>query len=264
MTQRFDCLYREYKYFFLKRDLNIERMREAAGYLVGTHNFKNFCKIDRAKKVINYVREIMRFEITRTASVTGSEEPALQVYEFCLRGTAFLWHQVRFMVSVLFLVGQGLEEPSIVKDLLDPKRYPRRPVYSMAPETPLVLNDCAFEDLFYDHNQDIHERNIAQFLDVLQEQAVRTASVMTIIDQVRNVMVPRPASLPKTAFDGDEFIAFRRLHPEIPSNAPKKHIKIANLAVVGYGGAPEQVNLTDSAGDHGDDDADDDDFDGDE
>ena len=30
-----------------------------------------------------------------------------------IKGTAFLWHQVRCMVAVLFLIGQGLESPSV-------------------------------------------------------------------------------------------------------------------------------------------------------
>ncbi len=48
------------------------------------------------------------------------------------------------MVAVLFLVGQGLEPPSLVGELLDVERNPRRPAYQMAAETPLVLWDCIF------------------------------------------------------------------------------------------------------------------------
>ena len=42
------------------------------------------------------------------------------------------------------LVGQGLEKPSIVRELLDVEKNPRRPTYEMATDTPLVLWDCIF------------------------------------------------------------------------------------------------------------------------
>jgi tRNA pseudouridine38/39 synthase len=37
-----------------------------------------------------------------------------------IKGSAFLWHQVRCMVSVLFLIGQGLESPSVSKFFTKP------------------------------------------------------------------------------------------------------------------------------------------------
>lgn len=30
-----------------------------------------------------------------------------------IKGSAFLWHQIRCMVAVLFLIGQGLESPNV-------------------------------------------------------------------------------------------------------------------------------------------------------
>lgn len=51
------------------------------------------------------------------------------------------------MVAVLFLVGQRLEDPAVVSELLDTQRTPCRPSYVMAEEVPLVLWDCIFPDL---------------------------------------------------------------------------------------------------------------------
>ena len=48
------------------------------------------------------------------------------------------------MVAILFLVGQGLEAPSVVDDLLDISKTPSRPQYVMADDAPLVLWDCIF------------------------------------------------------------------------------------------------------------------------
>jgi tRNA pseudouridine38/39 synthase len=55
------------------------------------------------------------------------------VYYFHFVGNSFLWHQIRFMSSVLFMVGQGSEAVSIIEDLLSIEKYPSKPNYSMAP-----------------------------------------------------------------------------------------------------------------------------------
>lgn len=39
--------------------------------------------------------------------------------EFTISGEAFLWHQIRAIISVLFLVGQEKESPEIFDKLLD-------------------------------------------------------------------------------------------------------------------------------------------------
>ena len=35
-----------------------------------------------------------------------------------LVGKAYLWHQIRCIVSILFLVGEGREEPEVISELL--------------------------------------------------------------------------------------------------------------------------------------------------
>ncbi|PYH82886.1 pseudouridine synthase [Aspergillus uvarum CBS 121591] len=195
---RFSCRERHYKYFFTQpafsptpgplglmprandgtnarpkyREgwLDIEAMREAAKYFEGTHDFRNFCKLDVTKQIDNFSREIFRADIEMIdakntplgyvnepefCAVEGEQDSgssveltptAAKVYVFHLEGSAFLWHQVRHMVSVLFLVGQGLEPPTIVRDLLDASKNPRKPTYEMASDAPLVLWDCVYPD----------------------------------------------------------------------------------------------------------------------
>lgn len=36
-----------------------------------------------------------------------------KLWVFNIEGSAFLWHQVRCMVAVVFMVGQGLEDPDV-------------------------------------------------------------------------------------------------------------------------------------------------------
>ncbi|OAP59232.1 tRNA pseudouridine(38-40) synthase [Fonsecaea erecta] len=150
--------------------LDIEKMREAARKLVGAHDFRNLCKIDASKQMPSCVRRVTFADVVEFPETgrmfleheglnqTGSASSVLgkgmapgvsggpKVYTFCVHGSAFLWHQVRCMVAVLFLVGQGLEEPSIIDDLLDIEKNPRRPAYEMADDAPLVLWDCIFPD----------------------------------------------------------------------------------------------------------------------
>ena len=67
-----------------------------------------------------------------------------RTWAFVVHGSGFLWHQVRHMMAILFLVGQGLEPPSVVAELLDATKNPCKPAYTMAGEAPLVLWDCIF------------------------------------------------------------------------------------------------------------------------
>ena len=153
--------------------LDIEAMREAAKHFEGVHDFRNFCKLDTSKQIENFQRIIYHSDIelvdpksvplgfthrpefkaiadTDTdmdAESSGDSPPdAVKVYVFSLKGSAFLWHQVRHMVAILFLVGQGFESPSIVPDLLNTTKNPSKPQYEMASDAPLVLWDCIFPD----------------------------------------------------------------------------------------------------------------------
>ncbi|KAE8380982.1 pseudouridine synthase [Aspergillus bertholletiae] len=153
--------------------LDIEAMREAAKYFEGVHDFRNFCKLDTSKQIENFERIIYHSDIelldprssplgyVGQSGFQALEDPAAQknpgspegpsptpsqVYVFNLRGSAFLWHQVRHMVGILFLVGQGLEPPTIVPELLDITKNPRKPTYEMASDAPLVLWNCVFPD----------------------------------------------------------------------------------------------------------------------
>ncbi|KXZ47646.1 hypothetical protein GPECTOR_34g805 [Gonium pectorale] len=122
-------------------------MRRAAAYFVGEHDFRNFCKPDVAA-VRSFRRRIVSFTIdpVPTSSGEGGEH---QVFALTVRGSAFLWHQVRCMAAVLLLVGRRCEAPELVARLLDVEATPRKPQYSMAPEEPLLLYACGYEGLSF-------------------------------------------------------------------------------------------------------------------
>lgn len=140
--------------------LDIEAMRRAAKMFEGLHDFRNFCKVDPSKQITNFMRRIYEADIVEVddlassipylagpqyrnpTAAAGGRHP--KVYYFHVRGSAFLWHQIRCMVAILFLVSQGLEPPEVVTRLLDAAANPRRPNYVLADDAPLVLWDCIF------------------------------------------------------------------------------------------------------------------------
>ena len=44
-SARFDCQSRTYKYFFPRGLLDLQRMEDGGQNLVGSHDFRNFCKV---------------------------------------------------------------------------------------------------------------------------------------------------------------------------------------------------------------------------
>ena len=143
-SARFDCVYRHYKYFFtlgapstlvwqpeslsqFSGRLDLDRMRDAAARLVGEHDFRNMCKVDASKQITNFRRRIDGATIDPVCrgwsdrpipapDPHSTDEP---MYVLNLRGSAFLYHQVRHIMAVLFMVGARLEDPSIVDELLN-------------------------------------------------------------------------------------------------------------------------------------------------
>ena len=151
-SYRFNCVQRTYKYFFPRGDLNLSLMNEAGELLLGSHDFRNFCKMDVAHGVVNYTRNLTLVQAV-PLDKSDQEPTPYQMCELTVRGKAFLWHQIRCIVSVLFRIGAGKESPEVIKDLLDVEANPRRPQYTMASEIPLNLFHVDFDqnvDWVYD------------------------------------------------------------------------------------------------------------------
>jgi tRNA pseudouridine38-40 synthase len=118
---RFDAVSREYRYtifnqplrspltrrfaYHFPRPLDVAAMNEAAGVLVGSHDFAAF---GRAPQGDNTVREVYRAQWT-------SEEPF--VY-FDVVANAFLYRMVRNLVGTLLLVGTGELSPAGFEEIL--------------------------------------------------------------------------------------------------------------------------------------------------
>ncbi|KAG2043744.1 pseudouridine synthase, partial [Suillus americanus] len=153
-SARFNCKHRHYKYFFTSHGLDVSLMQSAANRLVGEHDFRNLCKLDPGKQITNFHRCVIRAQINPVSPESDGDN---RVYVFDLVGSAFLYHQVRHIMAVLFLVGTGLEQPSIISALMNvchaesnslpESQLPlvdRKPEYQMADALPLMLWDCAY------------------------------------------------------------------------------------------------------------------------
>ena len=158
-SSRFDCTSRRYEYHFTRvhivrgefgrsepeEILDVEKMREACGKLVGTHDFRNFCKMN-VKDCHDYKRHIKECRIEKR-SVERTAGAFLRETDWVLiiEGSSFLWHMVRCIAAVLFQVGLRADTPDIIDELLDLTKTPRKPLYAMAPEHSLVLVGCEYD-----------------------------------------------------------------------------------------------------------------------
>ncbi|EDV24213.1 uncharacterized protein TRIADDRAFT_26740, partial [Trichoplax adhaerens] len=130
-SARFNTVSRTYKYYFPRANMNIEAMNEAAQRLKGEHDFRNFCKMDLAN-VSNFRREILSIKVQSIETPYVLQNQGFEMCEIIVCGKAFLWHQVRCMVAILFLIGQGLEDANIINYMLDIEKCNKKPQYGMA------------------------------------------------------------------------------------------------------------------------------------
>ncbi|NXX41414.1 PUS3 synthase, partial [Tricholaema leucomelas] len=175
-SARFSCLQRTYRYFFPCAGLDVALMNAAAQRFVGTHDFRNLCKMDVANGVLTFQRTIRSAAVTWVQEGAGSSEPQdpFRLCQFEVTGQAFLYHQVRCMMAILFLIGQGMESPEVIDELLDVEKNPQKPQYSMAVEFPLVLYDCEFENLQWIYDRDVQEFNVTHLQQLWASHAVKT------------------------------------------------------------------------------------------
>ena len=149
--------------------------------MMGRHDFRNLCKMN-CEQVYNFERVLVRGKLVSPQKVyvvsmqkdergedagvgdeNGQEQCKRSILiqesncttppsprDIChveIVGQAFLWHQIRCIMSVLFYIGRGLESPTLVQQLLDVQTNPAKPSYEMASETALVLHECTFGQL---------------------------------------------------------------------------------------------------------------------
>ncbi|XP_050437562.1 tRNA pseudouridine(38/39) synthase [Adelges cooleyi] len=164
-SARFDCTSRTYKYWFPRGNLDIDIMNNAVQHVVGTHDFRNLCKMDVANGVTNFTRRIISANVKLCSNNDQfSKSRGYDMCELTIVGQAFLWHQIRCIVAVLVLIGQHKENECVITNLLNIDNCPRKPQYSLASDLPLNLFYCQFENV----NWIIDNESVTEVISTLQ------------------------------------------------------------------------------------------------
>ncbi len=123
----------------VRRPLDLEAMREAAGPLPGLHDFLSFC---RPRAGATTVRELQEIAVRRT------DEGLVEVQ---LRADAFCHSMVRSIVGSLVRVGAGQRPPQWLRGRLDER--------SRSAETPLApAHGLVLEEVLYPADEELAER----------------------------------------------------------------------------------------------------------
>lgn len=121
---------RRHDTYFYYYPLDAPRMREAASYLVGEHDFKSFCSVHTCAETT--VRTIYSLDVVRDADLITIR----------VTGGGFLYNMVRIIAGTLIEVGSGAREPKEVEDIL--KQKDRGAAGPTAPACGLTMIGIAF------------------------------------------------------------------------------------------------------------------------
>ena len=94
---------------FVYMPLDVEKMQEAARYIVGEHDFKSFCS--SRSQVENTVRTVYSLNVTKEGDMI----------KIRVQGNGFLYNMVRIIAGTLMKVGLGVYPPEHVAEIIEAK-----------------------------------------------------------------------------------------------------------------------------------------------
>ena len=92
--------------YFYHYPLDVEKMKKAASYLEGEHDFKSFCAIGAQVKTT--VRTIYACDVEKEGDIITIR----------VTGNGFLYNMVRIIAGTLIEVGNGKYPPEHIKEIL--------------------------------------------------------------------------------------------------------------------------------------------------
>ena len=140
-------LYAHFCYF----NLDLDKMREAAAYLVGEYDFKSFCTVRTQAE--ETVRTIYSLDITKQDDMITIR----------ISGSGFLYNMVRIIAGTLLEVGMGAYPPEHVEEILDARD--RQAAGRTAPARGLTLVSMEYQQELPDWH---HRENKYWEYDILQ------------------------------------------------------------------------------------------------
>ena len=114
-------------------DLDLEKMRRAASFIVGEHDFKSFCSAKT--QVTDTVRTVYSLTVER------DQEDVITIR---ITGSGFLYNMVRIIAGTLLWAGTGLIRPEEVAEILAAED--RRKAGPTAPAKGLMLIRMFYPD----------------------------------------------------------------------------------------------------------------------
>ncbi|MGB5822976.1 MAG: tRNA pseudouridine(38-40) synthase TruA [Proteocatella sp.] len=114
--------------FYVKGDLNFEKMQEEASYIIGEHDFSAFKSEGSTAK--NFIRTIYSLELRQNRDIIEME----------ISGNGFLYNMVRLIAGTLVEIGKDREYS--MKEILDSKS--RTFAGPTAPAMGLFLKNVAY------------------------------------------------------------------------------------------------------------------------
>jgi tRNA pseudouridine38-40 synthase len=115
----------------IPQKLNIEAMKEAASYLVGSHDFTSFSTLKSRKK--SMVREIYSIDFNQKGG---------NFIEVIFHANGFLYNMVRIIMGTLIEVGLGRIKAKDIREILEKKD--RSLAGPTAPAKALILLDVEY------------------------------------------------------------------------------------------------------------------------
>lgn len=114
--------------------LDLEKMRTAASFLIGEHDFASFCTVNT--HAVTTVRTIYSLTIDRDAE---------DMVTIRVSGSGFLYNMVRIIAGTLLRIGTGLWPPEKMKEILEARN--RQAAGPTAPACGLIMVSLEYEKL---------------------------------------------------------------------------------------------------------------------
>ena len=153
------ALMRQYRYYLVNNDFDMDQLIEAAHCFTGTHDFSNFARIESHR---NPTRTIDNILITKQNGILI----------FDIFAQMFLWHQIRRIIASIEKIGQN---KITIKDIVIALENPRKHIdFGLAPPDPLFLINVQYDFNFnylpnYRNQLSLMHKQIIRKLDIHSE-----------------------------------------------------------------------------------------------